>query len=397
MIVVCLLVFVFNNCINEQKKSADFRGEEYIGSAKCAECHKEVYESYIKTAHNLSSLAATRKSIKGSFAADTNIVHYRPTLKVAMEQRDSSFYQVAYIDEVARQAARFDVVVGSGRKGQSYLYWYDNNVFQLPVSYFVPGSSWVNSPGFPPKNVNFNRNIPVGCFECHSSYIKKTETKPVGENLYDFFDKNRIIWGIDCERCHGPATKHVRFHENSPEEKQAKFIATSSSLNRSEKLTMCAVCHSGTRETVGSPFFYKPGEKLSKYLSTDTSTLSTKDIDVHGKQYQLLSASQCFLKSKTMTCSSCHNTHIQEKDNMINFSKKCMSCHTNPTHNFSNISASSGEALQKNCVDCHMPTKPSALITMTSQAQSNPIPALVRTHYISIYPDATKKFLSRLK
>lgn len=57
----------------------------------------------------------------------------------------------------------------------------------------------------------------------------------------------------------------------------------------------------------------------------------------------------------------------------------------------------SGTDIRNNCVDCHMPARPSALITMKSQRQTKPIPALVRTHYISIYPDETKKFISMQK
>ncbi len=143
---ICSSILVFNNCINEQKKSNDPRGEDYIGSAKCITCHKGIYDSYVKTAHNLSSLPASKDAIKGSFAKDSNTLYYRSTLKVAMVQNDSGFYQAAYIDDIEKQAARFDIVVGSGRKGQSYLYWYGDNIFQLPVSYYVPGKSWVNSP-----------------------------------------------------------------------------------------------------------------------------------------------------------------------------------------------------------------------------------------------------------
>lgn len=388
---LCLSVVVFNNCINEQKKSNDARGEDYIGSAQCITCHRDIYNSYVKTAHNLSSRPASKQTIKGSFAKNANTLYYRPALKVAMEQRDSGFYQVAYIDNIEKQAEKFDIVIGSGTKGQSYLYWYGDNIFQLPVSYYVPGHSWVNSPNYPPENVLFNRNISVGCFECHSSYIKKTDSKPVGNDLTDYFDKNQLIHGIDCERCHGPAAKHVTFHENNPQEKKPAFIATFTSLNRQKKLDMCAMCHSGARQTITPAFYFKPGEKLSNYLYPDTSAVTAADIDVHGKQYQLLTASKCFIKSKTLTCASCHNAHVTERDNLSEFSKRCMNCHTNPNHD-SKITASYGADLTKNCIDCHMPARPSALITMKSQAQTKPIPALVRTHYISVYLDESKKF-----
>lgn len=393
----CLLVIIFNNCINRQKRSSDPRGENYAGTARCVMCHKDVYNTYVKTAHYLSSSPALKQNIKGSFAKDSNTVYYRPALKVTMEQTDSGFYQVAYIDNAENQAARFDVVIGSGTKGQSYLYWFYNNIFQLPVSYFVPGRRWVNSPGFPPRNVLFNRNIPVGCFDCHSSYIKKTATKPSGGYLVDYFDKNEIVYGIDCERCHGPAASHADFHEKNPNEKKPQFLINIAQTGRHEKTEMCAICHSGARETIKSPFYYKPGSKMSGYLHPDTSVVSTAQIDVHGKQYQLLLASKCFIKSKILTCTSCHNIHVKERGNINNFSVKCITCHTNPDHNALKLNDTRQIAIKNNCIDCHMPAKPSAVITLKSQNENNSIPALVRTHYISVYPDATKKFLSKQK
>jgi hypothetical protein len=391
--VCCLVILILNNCISEQKKSKDPRGEEYAGSAQCKSCHKEIYDTYVKTAHHLTSSPALKTAIKGSFAKDSNTVFYRPALKVVMQQKDSSFYQVAYIDDVAKQAARFDIVIGSGRKGQSYLSWLDSNIFQLPVSYYVPGKTWVNSPGYPPKFVLFNRNIPIGCFECHSSYIKRTATKPSGNYLVDYFDSNQILYGIDCERCHGPAAAHVQFHKANPEEKEPKFITRLASLTRQEKLDMCAICHSGARETITSTFNFKPGSKLPDYLQPDTSALNTNDIDVHGKQYQLLMASKCFIKSKTLTCFSCHNTHVEERDNIKEFSMRCITCHTNPNHNALGLNAALQAAIANNCIDCHMPAKPSKIITMKSLDQNDSVSALVRTHFISIYTDVAKKYL----
>jgi len=391
----CLLILILNNCISEQKRSKDPRGEDYAGSAKCEACHKEIYDTYLKTAHHLTSNPALRTAIKGSFEKDSNTVYYRPALKVVMQQKDSSFYQVAYIDDVAKQAARFDIVIGSGRKGQSYLSWLDSNIFQLPVSYYVPGKRWVNSPGYPPKFVLFNRNIPIGCFECHSSYIKRTVAKPSGDYLIDYFDRKQILYGIDCERCHGPAAAHVKFHEENRDEKQSKLITNIASLERQEKLDMCAICHSGARETITSTFNFKPGTKLANYLRSDTSTLNTNDIDVHGKQYQLLTASKCFIKSKTLTCFSCHNPHVEERDKIKDFSMRCISCHTNPNHSFLGSNAALQVSMANNCIDCHMPAKPSKIITMKSLDQNDSISALVRTHYISIYADVSRKYLHR--
>jgi hypothetical protein len=50
------------------------------------------------------------------------------------------------------------VVVGSGEKGQTYLYWNEDQLFQSPVSYWTrPG--WVDSPGYRDGFANFDRPI----------------------------------------------------------------------------------------------------------------------------------------------------------------------------------------------------------------------------------------------
>ena len=389
---ICSLALVFATCVDQQKQT-DLRGPAYAAATTCIACHKEIYDTYSTTAHSLSSQPPSKNAIKGDFEKDSNVFYYRPTLKVAMEERDSGFYQVAYIDNVERQSERFDLVVGSGTKGQSYLYWHNDKAFQLPVSYFVPGKAWVNSPAFPPQHVQFNRNIPIGCFECHSSYIRKTGTSVEGNNLVDHFDKQQVIYGIDCQRCHGPAAAHVDFHGQNPAEKRARYITNVSTLPEERQLDMCATCHSGARETYKATFNFKPGDTLSKFLFPDSMVVNTDRIDVHGKQYQLLRVSNCFLKSNTITCSTCHDPHITERGNTAVFSTRCKTCHSSPDHTPLNLTGAQKAISAGNCIDCHMPAQPSALITMTAPTQINPIPAMVRTHLIGIYTEATKKFL----
>ena len=38
------------------------------------------------------------------------------------------------------------------------------------------------------------------------------------------YDKVQILYGIDCERCHGAASEHVAFQQAHTEEKTAKYI-----------------------------------------------------------------------------------------------------------------------------------------------------------------------------
>jgi hypothetical protein len=96
------------------------------------------------------------------------VFSFHPGLFVEMEKRDSGLYQVAYSKEIEKVARRFDIVTGSGAKGQTYLSWKGNELFQLPISYLTSANEWANSPGFL-KKVVYNRPVTSRCLECHST------------------------------------------------------------------------------------------------------------------------------------------------------------------------------------------------------------------------------------
>ena len=123
-------------------------GNKFAGSAVCATCHKDIYESHLKTAHYLDSRPAAKKFIKGSFSSGKNKFVYNKWMEVMMEQKNDSFFQTGYVNGIEYQSEPFDIVVGSGRKGQTYLYWNDNKLYELPVSYYTPLNSWCISPGY---------------------------------------------------------------------------------------------------------------------------------------------------------------------------------------------------------------------------------------------------------
>ncbi len=390
---IAAVVTIFTQCMNDpEAKATDPRGAAYAGAATCRSCHANFYDSFLHTAHNRSTAPANESTIRGSFAPDSNVYYYQPQVKVAMERRDSGLYQVAYLNGEEQQAFRFDLVVGSGRKAQTFLYYQEDKVFQLPVSFFVPMNNWANSPNYPSRQVRFDRNIPIGCFECHSSYIRRTNVSAANGFRVDHFDQGKIIYGIDCERCHGPAAQHVQFHQANPTEKSAHAIVTQTSLTRQQKLDVCATCHSGLRESIKPTFRFAPGNALSEFLPPDTTRIDPENIDVHGNQVQLLQASPCFKASITLDCSSCHNPHTTERDNLALYSQRCMSCHQPGGVHFCLKEKELGAAIQANCIDCHMPARESNVISLQSQGNTQPTPNLVRTHLIGIYPGAQNRF-----
>lgn len=398
--IILVLVITLSQCLSVPEKeataTADMRGAGYIGSAACSNCHKSIHESYLATAHRNTSARPSPTTIKGSFEPGKNAFHYRSNVKVAMEQRSNGLFQVAYMNDVEKQAFPFGVVMGSGRKAQTYLYWYDDNVFQLPVSYSVWAHNWVNSPSYPADRVRFDRLINIGCFECHGSYIERKGTQQEGERMVDYFDKTKVIYGMDCERCHGPAAEHVAFHTTHPQEKQAQHIALYKKLSRQQQVDLCAQCHSGGHTTKNSIFYFKPGDSLAQYFSSPIKTGGdVSKLDVHGNQYQLLTGSQCFIKSNVLSCTSCHNPHVQERENMTVLSQRCINCHNNTAHSFD--AKLPANVIKSNCIDCHMPALPSHAITLKKEDKTEADPNLVRTHFITAYPEATKKFIDSIQ
>ena len=243
-----------------KKRQTDSEFKKFAGSTVCANCHKDIYEKHLLTEHHLTSAPATEKNISGSFENGKNAFVFDPFTNVTMEKRDSGFYQVEYSNGAEVKKERFDIVFGSGRKGQSYLSWINNKLAQLPITYFTPANQWSNSPGYPPHKVVFNRAITSRCLECHSTYFEKTSD--ITKQLEDF-DHDKIIFAVDCERCHGPAAMHVEFQSKNPGIKEAKFIVNPGKLPRERLLDLCALCHGGPMTKLKPSFSFQAGDTLS--------------------------------------------------------------------------------------------------------------------------------------
>jgi hypothetical protein len=385
------VVLIFSQCLRPDKKSTNARGTEYAGSAACISCHKAVYNSYLHTAHYMALQPADQDNIQGSFAGGSNQFIFNTHLKVNMTKTDSGFFQTVFDDGKMGESRRFDVVFG-GVKGQTYGYWLTNELFQLPISYVSNTHSWVNSPGYDPNSVVFERMIDHKCLGCHASYAKPEQPDlPSFYATAEGFDKSTVVYGVDCERCHGPAAEHVRFQTANPQVKTAKYITTYNSLTREQKINMCAICHSGGNNHLLKPTFgFKPGDTLENYIRISHSNAPTnyRNIDVHGNQRGLLESSKCFISSN-MDCATCHDTHTVERGNTLLYAARCNSCHSSTSHNQCKlVNSLSTNALNANCVACHMPAFTSKLIVAGDSG------AHVHTHHIAIYSDEAQKVLS---
>ncbi len=362
--------------------------EGLIGDATCADCHRAQCASYVHTAHHLTSQLPAKGSVLGSFVTGSNELVIVPEgnaaglpgLRFHMERKGDALTETATSGDGAdavTQTEVIGVVTGSGTRGQTYLYWHGDALFELPVSYWTDGKRWINSPGYQNGTADFSRPVTAACMECHSTYLQTVSGNADGNR----FRKETLEVGISCERCHGAAAAHVaRYRSGGPAE--ADRIVNPARLSRDRQVELCAYCHSGIqREAVAPAFSYEAGQPLANYFKPIEGS-SAEHPDVHGNQVGLLERSRCFRESAGMTCSTCHDTHAPEKA-AASYSIECMSCHA---WQACKVAKAIGVRAKANCIDCHMPVEKTNVIV--SRTEGEELHASMRNHWIRVYPEA---------
>ncbi|WP_143822973.1 multiheme c-type cytochrome [Mucilaginibacter sp. MD40] len=387
------VLLIISQCSTSTTK-ADPRGADYAGAKTCISCHKNLDKDYLHTAHYQSSAFATENAVHGIFAGAKSEMNYNNHSRVKMLKTDSGMYQVNYINGQEAQKARMDLVMG-GVKGETYLYWKENELFQLPVSFDYAQNKWIVSPGYDTVMASYDRAVNVRCLECHATYAATEPGKaPSFGGEVTGFNKASMVLRIDCERCHGPGREHAEYQLSHPQEKTGRYITDISKLTRTQQTDLCGTCHSGTQtDNKQSIFNFKPGDKLTDYKTraADAGPPDLEHIDVHGNQLEMLKTSRCFTASQ-MNCSSCHAPHTDQHKQTAIFAARCGTCHKATNHNLCKLTGRvSDEVLKTKCVDCHMPMLPSKAIINEQH------PVLIRTHHIAVYPDKAKQILAYLK
>lgn len=348
----------------------------YAGDQACVACHADEVNAYRSSAHALTSQPATSRAIKGSFAAGANVLRTsNPNLLFVMTSEGGRNLQTAMLrtsaTEELNRSESFDLIVGSGRKGQTYLYWDANLLCELPVSWWAESNTWINSPGYPDGTAVFDRPVPGRCLECHATSFHSLAPP----NRYE---KASLELGISCEKCHGPAAEHAHHSSQSPRA-SAGPIVNPAKLPRARQMDLCALCHAGAGQPVRPPLSYQVGANLSDSL-TFPPAAEDAHLDVHASQVEMLEQSRCF-RGSTMTCSTCHNVHQTQRDPEA-FAARCLECHE--TKSCSVARKLNGTAAHQ-CVTCHMPLEATAQIVI-ARILGTELRPRVRNHRIAIYP-----------
>lgn len=328
----------------------------YAGMQTCRNCHADIYETFIKTGMGQSFHPATKS--KSSAELSGNAVfdsvrnfHYKP-----FWNNDTLYlmeYRLDGRDTVHKRTEKVSYIIGSGQHTNSHLCSFNGYLFQAPITFYTQRRQWDLAPGYEAGfNSRFERPIALECMTCHNA-LPQLAAGSVNKYL-------TVQTGIDCERCHGPGSEHVRLKQAGimvDTAAQIDFsIVNPKKLPRPLQMSLCERCHLQGLAVLkkGKDFdSFRPGMNLSDVWDVflpETPVGSGKFI--MASHAERLRMSRCY-RSSQLTCITCHNPHISVKETPLEvFNAKCQSCHQ---------TKSCSEKIEvrrmkhDDCCGCHMP------------------------------------------
>ncbi|TWU03147.1 multiheme c-type cytochrome [Neorhodopirellula pilleata] len=356
----------------------------FVGPEQCQECHREKYQSFLATGHYKTSRPVNETTIDGSFDPGSNVLKTSdPNVAFEMIQRGESFVQRVHFFEWNFEVP-MEIIIGSSKMAQTYLYWHNDGLYQHNVTHITDGNNWINSPGYIDGDAAYARPIPQRCLDCHLTYFDFRGNT-------NHYTPDSLIFGVTCERCHGPAKEHVDFHRENRDVRQAVGITNPANLDRLVQMEICGQCHGGSRSLRGEALSFRPGDRLQDHYLPPNDELGAKNSVHTSNQLNRLSQSVCFQQSQ-MTCSDCHDPHHNERGNRKLYSSRCMVCHEDESD--CALFPLEGIDFKENCIDCHMPRRPTDNLRLQS-VEGDVFPPL-RDHLIRVDDMSTKQFIDDL-
>lgn len=326
----------------------------YVGSRRCESCHADFTASYHETRHSRSLRSADE--LDDWLEARVNdpesgLMYEVLSSKSGLSHRESLTFAGASGET---RTAPVKYVVGSGAFGHSFLCELDGFLVQSPVTWYSPRQEWDLSPGYDhPNHLGFRRAVSSGCLACHSGIVDEQNKNP--------FDVQIVEHAIGCERCHGPGSLHVDFHDSgqvlAAKDAIDHTIVNPRHLSRELEEAICQQCHLQGDATVfvrgRAADAFRPSMQLHEFRQNyQLQTHSGMTIVGHVEQMHL---SACYQASESMTCVTCHDLHREfpKSELDVHYRQACLTCHQEDS--CLELLAVRQETANDRCVHCHMP------------------------------------------
>jgi predicted CXXCH cytochrome family protein len=314
---------------------------KYVGSEKCASCHKTIYDLWKDSKHNkgIQDVSSSNDNVIADWNGTVKLKAGRiPEVSLKLSRSKEGDYLATLVNakypslELTYKVVR---IHGTGwLRGQRYQIKIDKDYYFLPMNWNPDSSTWsafgldwwYDEDGYlhPPVK---NRSLAMTCSGCHHTgmSIKK---------VYDTYEVSYAELNIGCEKCHGPGVEHIA--SKGAKEK----IINPRNLAYDRGLDVCTQCHSMAASVpngifsfpwndkdnkpypIGEPLinYYKPGGEFSPNAAAEGVSLRTEHSLSKSKHY-----------SAKTSCFDCHNPHGGAAQYQIARSdidnSLCLSCH----------------------------------------------------------------------
>ncbi|MBX3082694.1 MAG: hypothetical protein KF716_13735 [Anaerolineae bacterium] len=331
-------------------QGGDSKPADYIGSDKCASCHRDMVREHGLTAHGQALVDVSKN--KDLIKADFSKGETERTITFPDESKARPFTP----DDI-------EYVIGTGRYVERYVYRIARGKFAVfPAEWNVEKQQWQSYSPTPaaqgatwPTDAAYD--FVTNCAGCHTTDLNVARGR-WGDD------------GVQCEACHGPGSIHADLAKDAgrkPDAEQVQQIHAAIII--SPDAQVCGQCHSQGQDTVNQrpyPTGYLPGQTL---LDDKLFTLVKNDdpthwwVTGHGKSNNMQfnewllsrhSKSLDTLKSSpdaAAACLECHSADYRLNARLIEQQKAGVlsSAPELPTVDTAQASVS--------CIGCHDPHK----------------------------------------
>ncbi len=340
----------------------------FVGSERCADCHRQEHAAWKGTQHALALQHARGTAVLGKFDGAS---FEKDGVHTSFLTRDGRYL----IDTIGPDGKRglFEVAFTLGLSPlQQYLVAFPDGRLQAfgiawdSRSESDGGQRWLDlypdqklAPGDALHWTGVQQTANFMCIDCHVTNFHKGFD--AAANTY------RSTWseaGVGCEGCHGPGGRHAA----DPKTKLPAQFPTRAAYAwgtdpaarprvadaaRKAEVEVCARCHARRSQLTddihaGQPF----GDGFRANLLE--RGLYRADGQMQDEVFNYGSFLQSRMHAMGVSCSDCHDPHtakLKARGNAV-----CEQCHAaakyeSRDHHFHDPASKAGE-----CVSCHMPT-----------------------------------------
>jgi hypothetical protein len=308
----------------------------YVGREQCAECHRDNFEQHAAHGHASTFSEVAKTDLPEIF--DQQTFDGGENYGVYQYSKDSSGNLTVSLPAVESPSnLPLQYVLGSGHNARTILTLnraadgvtegiehrvscYPDHRLGMTVGHGVKK---------PARDLEKFGDITRGeltqrCVYCH------TTTGILTEGRID-----RLVSNVNCEKCHGPGSEHVRQARKSKD--PAPYSVGAADWDVESEIQLCGDCHRLPRSITKQELRDYP-DTLARFQPVG------------------MLRSRCYLASnREMKCSTCHDPHqsvhgLNQQDHVQN----CIECHdtNDSSHTICPVSA------KTKCIECHMPTVP---------------------------------------